>query len=83
MENLIFIVTSTHQLTHNPPTKSGPKNMISLEETASNHIKMVSVVRQVYSREFWLDGWLHSLTNQDMDAFIELVKIGTPIHIEC
>ncbi|MFS1948314.1 L,D-transpeptidase family protein [Vibrio lentus] len=29
----------------------------------------------------WTDGCI-ALTNQDMDAFIELVKMGTPIHIE-
>ncbi|MCF7505665.1 MULTISPECIES: L,D-transpeptidase family protein [Vibrio] len=29
----------------------------------------------------WTDGCI-ALTNQDMDQFIELVKMGTPIHIE-
>ncbi|WP_299690352.1 L,D-transpeptidase family protein [uncultured Vibrio sp.] len=29
----------------------------------------------------WTDGCI-ALTNQDMDEFIELVKMGTPIHIE-
>jgi murein L,D-transpeptidase YafK len=29
----------------------------------------------------WTDGCI-ALTNQDMDEFIQLVKMGTPIHIE-